>query len=69
MTAFSSLVKEEERRRDACWAPAERWRNILETISWADAQQEFPRNSKTACLDRQRRLLLKLPAVNRDAIR
>jgi hypothetical protein len=57
MNAFSSLVKKEERRRDACWAPADRWRAIQETIAWADAQQKIPRNSKAACLEHQRRLL------------
>jgi hypothetical protein len=57
VSAFADAVREEERRRNACWSPKDRWRAILDTIAWADAQQRVPRNSKPACLDHQRRLL------------
>lgn len=57
MTSFSALVKEEERRRLACWAPTERWRAIQATLSWAEQQQAIPRNSKAACIARQKRVM------------
>ena len=46
----------EEAKRDRNWDQAERWRVLQETITWAEAQQAVPRNSKESCLARQARL-------------
>ncbi len=34
---WDELKANEERKRDAAYTPAERWRLIQETISWAEA--------------------------------
>jgi hypothetical protein len=44
----------EERKREAHWDPAERWRVIQEMIAWADAQATGGRNTKQRCLELQR---------------
>jgi len=54
---MSFLVKEEERRRESCWNPSDRWRAIQEIIAWAEQQQPVPRNSVASCLARQRRFM------------
>ena len=46
-------IKEEEARRNRNWNAQERWKAILQTIEWAEAQLPEKRNSKKACLERQ----------------
>jgi hypothetical protein len=36
---LEKLKRDEERKRDAAYRPAERWRHIQETITWAEANQ------------------------------
>ena len=55
MTGEAKLI--EERKRDACWDPVERWRVIQDTIAWVDSQQKVPRNSRRSCLAKQRMFL------------
>ena len=50
---FTRLKLEEELKRERNWDPAERWRVIQETITWADQQFDPPRNSKAGCLKAQ----------------
>ena len=57
----------EERKREACWDPAVRWRVLQETISWVDSQQPMPRNSPRGCQEAQARLLAQL-ARRRDKL-
>lgn len=38
MTTLRQLKLSEEKKREAAWSPAERWRVIQETITWAEAQ-------------------------------
>ena len=64
-TDFSKLLAEEEARRERIWPAAERWRVIMETIAWADAQQPVPRNSKESCLKRQAELLARMAAAEK----
>jgi hypothetical protein len=54
------LKRREERKREARWDPAQRWRTIQEMIAWADAQAAVPRNSRTRCLELQRAKLAAL---------
>jgi hypothetical protein len=49
--------RREEVRRDRHTDPAERWRLIQETITWAEAQSTVRRNTPAACKARERRLL------------
>jgi len=44
------LVAAEEAKRNAAWSPAERWRVIQETITWAEQQQTVRRNTKETAL-------------------
>ena len=37
MTADGDLKRREEEKRDRAYDPAERWRQIQETITWAEA--------------------------------
>jgi hypothetical protein len=34
---LSTLKKQEERKREAAYAPATRWQHIQQTINWAEA--------------------------------
>jgi len=46
----------EEARRNRHWDPVQRWKAILQTIAFAEAQQRVTRNSRQACLEQQARL-------------
>lgn len=48
------LLRSEQRKREAHWDPAERWRVIQEMITWADAQTTVRRNTPARCLELQR---------------
>lgn len=48
------LKRREEEKREACWDPAERWRVLQETITWAESQATVQRNTPAQCLKRQR---------------
>ena len=43
---LAALLAAEEAKRNAAWSPAERWRVIQETITWAEQQQTVRRNTK-----------------------
>jgi hypothetical protein len=49
-----SLKREEERKRDAAYDPAQRWIHIQQTITWAEAnlpplqRRNRPRTPKSA---------------------
>ena len=58
---LSNQIRREEAKRDRCVDPRERWRTMQDTIAWADAQQNPPRNSIQSCLERQRRFLAAPP--------
>ena len=58
---LSNQIRSEEAKRERCVDPRERWRILQDTIAWADAQQNPPRNSIQSCLERQRRLVAALP--------
>jgi hypothetical protein len=51
------LIQREEEKRLHCWDARERWRVLQQTITWVEAQQRVPRNSRQSCLARQTRLL------------
>lgn len=48
------LKAAEERKREAAWNAAERWRALQETITWADSQATVRRNTPEKCLLLQR---------------
>lgn len=43
----------EERKREAAWDPAQRWRVLQETITWAESQATVRRNTAQKCLELQ----------------
>ncbi len=47
---LTELLAAEEAKRNAAWSPAERWRVIQETITWAEMQQTVRRNTKETAL-------------------
>ncbi|MFZ5832813.1 MAG: hypothetical protein ACOY3P_22230 [Planctomycetota bacterium] len=59
MTAeqWTELLRAEEAKRFRNVPPHELWRIIQKTITWAEAQQPVPRNSKARCLELQREKL------------
>ncbi|MGA2068606.1 MAG: hypothetical protein ABSG86_26785 [Thermoguttaceae bacterium] len=50
----------EERKRDATWDPAERWRALQEMIAWAEAQATVRRNTPARCIELERAKLARL---------
>ena len=60
---ISTLKKKEEIKRERNWDPQERWKVIQATITWAESQTAFPRNSRHACLRKQACLLRALRPV------
>ena len=51
--AVDDLKSLEERKREAAWDPAQRWRVLQETITWADSQATARRNTPQKCLELQ----------------
>ena len=51
---IEDLKRSEERKREANWDPAQRWRVLQETITWAEAQATVRRNTPQRCLELQR---------------
>jgi hypothetical protein len=51
-----TLVSREEAKRETCWDPADRWRVLQETITWAEAQAAVPRNTPRRCIELERAL-------------
>ncbi len=45
------LKRCEEQKREAAWDPAERWRVIQATITWAESQATVRRNTPARCLE------------------
>ena len=43
----------EQHKREANWDPAQRWRVLQETITWAESQATLPRNTPQRCLQLQ----------------
>jgi hypothetical protein len=52
---LSIQLQREETKRRRCSDPRAAWRTQQETIEWASAQQQPPRNSIAGCLAHQRR--------------
>ena len=48
------LKRDEEAKRERAWNPAERWRVLQETITWAESQPNVRRNTPAACVREQR---------------
>jgi hypothetical protein len=53
-TDFDNLKRAEEQKREAAWDPAERWRVLQATITWAEAQATVRRNTPQRCLELER---------------
>ena len=51
---------DEENRRERNWDPAERWRVLQDTMSWAEAQATVRRNTKQSQLTRQNEKLARM---------
>jgi hypothetical protein len=47
------LKQREERKRDAHWDPAERWRILQEMMAWAATLPTVRRNTREKCLELQ----------------
>jgi hypothetical protein len=54
---FASLHRREKAKRDAKTDTPEYWQTLWENLNWAESQLPIPRNSKEACLAKQRKLL------------
>ena len=52
--AVDDLKRLEERRREAAWDPAQRWRVLQQTITWAESQATVRRNTPQRCLELQK---------------
>jgi hypothetical protein len=52
-SSLDELKRHEEQKREAHWDPAERWRVLQATITWADAQATVRRNTPQRCLELQ----------------
>ncbi|NQU20779.1 MAG: hypothetical protein HQ567_05810 [Candidatus Nealsonbacteria bacterium] len=52
-TFDDDLKRFEEQKREANCDPAERWRVLQETITWAEAQATVRRNTRERCLELQ----------------
>jgi hypothetical protein len=50
----SEIKRREEQKRDAMLGRAERWRRIMEAITWAEAQPQVRRNTPSRCLELER---------------
>jgi hypothetical protein len=57
---FAELLRREEAKREACWDPAQQWRVIQETITWAESQATVRRNTPARCLELERAKLAAL---------
>ncbi|MCC6125626.1 MAG: hypothetical protein IT426_11730 [Pirellulales bacterium] len=53
---FSDLIHSEQAKRDAKTDSAEYWQIVWECLNLAESQLPIPRNSKKACLAKQRKL-------------
>jgi hypothetical protein len=51
------MLAREEAKRNRMWDPAERWRVLQDSISWAEKQLPVPPNTPTARLVEQARKL------------
>ncbi len=58
--SIADLKRREEQKRDAQWDPAQRWRVLQETITWAESQATMRRNTPEKCLELQRAKLAAL---------
>jgi len=58
------LKRFEERKREASWDAAQRWRVLQETITWAESQATVRRNTPQKCLELQRAKLATSPPLN-----
>ena len=56
------LLQREEAKRTRHLDSREQWRQILETIAWAESQQDPPRNSPRRCLEEQARKIAAMSA-------
>jgi len=52
-TDLDALKRAEEQKRESHWDPAERWRVLQETITWAESQATVRRNTPQRCLELQ----------------
>ncbi len=50
---LDDLKRSEEQKREAHWDPAQRWRVLQATITWAEAQATVRRNTPQKCLELQ----------------
>lgn len=62
---MDSLIQREEIKRSRHLDDRERWRQIMETIAWAESQATPPRNSPRRCLEEQTRKNLRTAAAAR----
>jgi len=51
------LKEREESKRNRVWSPAQRWRVLQDTVTWAEAQTSVRRNLPAACLAKEHNLL------------
>jgi hypothetical protein len=52
-SSLDELKRHEEQKREAQWDPAERWRVLQATITWAESQATVRRNTPQRRLELQ----------------
>jgi hypothetical protein len=55
-----NLKRSEEQKREKMWDPAQRWRVLQETITWAESLPSVARNTLERCLELQKAKLAAL---------
>jgi hypothetical protein len=50
MKALADQIRREEEKRERMWKPADRWRTLQATITWAEAQSTVRRNTPAHCI-------------------
>jgi len=58
--SFNDLAQREAAKRERCYDQRQRWRILQEMITWIDARQPVPRNSRQSCLARQAAILARM---------
>ena len=58
---IGEIKRREEAKRDAVLGPAERWRLLMQAITWVESQPQVRRNTPVRCLQLERAKLAAPP--------
>ncbi len=66
MATMDDWIAWESAKRLRSWDPAEQWRVLQQTITWAERQATVRRNTPTACLREQQHKLSQMRTRQAD---